>query len=83
MANNFTTERSGWGFHGAGNAWLWERDFASKLEPGRAARTVRYCPSLNVAPPFWRLFAGWKLALRPKLGQHEPFLSMSRRGLKM
>jgi len=28
------------------------------------------CPDLNVAPPSWRLFAGWKPALRPKLGQH-------------
>ena len=28
------------------------------------------CPSLNVAPPSWRLFAGWKPALHPKLGHH-------------
>ncbi|MGB7591008.1 MAG: hypothetical protein WBO19_07200, partial [Terriglobia bacterium] len=28
------------------------------------------CPDLNVAPPSWRLFAGWKPALHPKLGQH-------------
>jgi len=25
--NYFTTEHYGWGFHGAGNAWVWERDF--------------------------------------------------------
>ena len=28
------------------------------------------CPNLNVAPPSWRLIAGWKPALHPKSGQH-------------
>jgi len=28
------------------------------------------CPNLNVAPPSWRLNAGWKPALHLKLGQH-------------
>jgi hypothetical protein len=32
--NYFTTERSGWGFHGAGNAWVWERDFAEMEQHG-------------------------------------------------
>jgi hypothetical protein len=34
---------------------------------------IRCCPSLNVAPPSWRLFAGWKPAPHPKLGQHPKF----------
>ena len=34
------------------------------------------CPNVNVAPPSWRLFAGWKPALHPKLGQH-PILGTS------
>ncbi len=33
-ANYFTTERYGWGFHGAGNAWVWERDFAEMEQHG-------------------------------------------------
>lgn len=32
--NYFTTERYGWGFHGAGNAWVWERDFAEMEQHG-------------------------------------------------
>ena len=31
------------------------------------------CPNLNVAPPSWRLNAGWKPALHLKLGQHRPW----------
>ncbi len=33
-ANYFTTERYDWGFHGAGNAWVWERDFAEMEQHG-------------------------------------------------
>ena len=32
--NYFTTERYGWGFHGAGNAGVWERDFAEMERHG-------------------------------------------------
>jgi truncated hemoglobin YjbI len=32
--NYFTTERYGWGFHGAGNPWVWERDFAEMEQHG-------------------------------------------------
>ena len=32
--NYFTTERYGWGFRGAGNAWVWEHDFAEMEEHG-------------------------------------------------
>jgi len=32
--NYFTTEGEGWGFHGAGNAWVWERDFAEMEQHG-------------------------------------------------
>jgi hypothetical protein len=32
--NYFTTEGYGWGFHGAGNAWVWERDFAEMEQHG-------------------------------------------------
>lgn len=32
--NYFTTEPYGWGFHGAGNAWVWERDFAEMEQHG-------------------------------------------------
>ncbi|MGC9996577.1 MAG: alpha-amylase family protein [Terriglobia bacterium] len=32
--NYFTTEHYGWGFHGAGNAWVWERDFADMERHG-------------------------------------------------
>jgi hypothetical protein len=32
--NYFTTEHYGWGFHGAGNAWMWERDFADMERHG-------------------------------------------------
>jgi len=32
--NYFTTEHEGWGFHGAGNAWMWERDFAEMEHHG-------------------------------------------------
>jgi hypothetical protein len=32
--NYFTTERYGWGFHGAGNAWVWERDFTEMEQHG-------------------------------------------------
>ena len=32
--NYFTTERYGWGFHGAGNAWVWEHDFADMERHG-------------------------------------------------
>jgi hypothetical protein len=32
--NYFTTEGYGWGFHGAGNAWVWERDFQEMEEHG-------------------------------------------------
>ncbi|MGO8791528.1 MAG: beta-galactosidase [Terriglobia bacterium] len=32
--NYFTTEGYGWGFHGAGNAWGWERDFAEMEQHG-------------------------------------------------
>jgi len=32
--NYFTTEGYGWGFHGAGNAWVWERDFADMERHG-------------------------------------------------
>ena len=32
--NYFTTEDYGWGFHGAGNAWVWERDFADMERHG-------------------------------------------------
>src|SRR5208337_833901 len=35
----------------------------------------RCCPNLNVAPPSWRLNAGWKPALHLKLGQHQKPLS--------
>jgi hypothetical protein len=40
---------------------------------GATKITFGCCPDLNVAPPSWRLFAGWKPALHPKLGQHPPF----------
>src|SRR5208337_621375 len=30
------------------------------------------CPNLNVAPPSWRLFAGWKPTLHPRLGHYRP-----------
>jgi len=32
--NYFTTEDYGWGFHGAGNAWVWEGDFAEMEQHG-------------------------------------------------
>ena len=32
--NYFTTEGYGWGFHGAGNAWVWERDFREMQQHG-------------------------------------------------
>ena len=32
--NYFTTENYGWGFHGAGNAWVWEQDFAEMEQHG-------------------------------------------------
>jgi hypothetical protein len=32
--NYFTTEHYGWGFHGAGNAWVWERDFTEMEQHG-------------------------------------------------
>ena len=32
--NYFTTERYGWGFHGAGNPWVWEHDFAEMEQHG-------------------------------------------------
>jgi hypothetical protein len=32
--NYFTTEHYGWGFHGAGNAWVWERDFSEMEQHG-------------------------------------------------
>ena len=32
--NYFTTDHEGWGFHGAGNAWVWERDFAEMEHHG-------------------------------------------------
>ncbi len=32
--NYFTTEHYGWGFHGAGNAWVWEQDFAEMEQHG-------------------------------------------------
>ena len=32
--NYFTTERYGWGFHAAGNAWVWEGDFAEMEQHG-------------------------------------------------
>ncbi len=40
----------------------------------------RCCPNLNVAPPSWRLFAGWKPALHPKLGQHRAATSFRFQG---
>ncbi len=40
--------------------------------PGSRNPPTRCCPNLNVAPPSWRLFAGWKPTLHPKLGQHAP-----------
>ena len=33
--------------------------------------SIGCCPNLNVAPPSWRLNAGWKPALHLKLGQHQ------------
>jgi len=32
--NYFTTEHYGWGFHGAGNAYVWEHDFAEMEQHG-------------------------------------------------
>jgi hypothetical protein len=32
--NYFTTEHYGWGFHGAGNAWVWEHDFTEMEQHG-------------------------------------------------
>jgi hypothetical protein len=37
---------------------------------GATSSQSGYCPNLNVAPPSWRLNAGWKPALHLKLGQH-------------
>jgi hypothetical protein len=40
-------------------------------------QAFRCCPNLNVAPPSWRLNAGWKPALHLKLGQHRLFVLLA------
>jgi hypothetical protein len=39
----------------------------------------RCCPNLKVAPPSWRVLAGWKPALQLKLGQRRFSLPLAQR----
>jgi hypothetical protein len=41
-----------------------------QMPPSLRPLPVGSRPNLNVAPPSWRLFAGWKPALHPRLGQY-------------